>query len=72
MDIVQNINFWLKGLEKQFESEHTWEQGEDGYINIFAFEEGYHNGPKCVVCGYSFCHHCSDGKVPVKECHVNS
>lgn len=37
---------------------HKWiKDGKD--IDIFAFEEGgYHNGPRCSVCGFGFCHHC--------------
>ena len=27
-------------------------------IDIFAYESGYCNGPKCMVCGYTGCHHC--------------
>ena len=27
-------------------------------VNIFAYSVGYHNGPECKKCGYSFCHHC--------------
>ena len=37
---------------------HIWiKEGKE--IDIFAFEEGeFHNGPKCSVCGFGFCHHC--------------
>ena len=37
---------------------HKWiKEGKE--INVFAYEEGkYHNGPKCLVCGFGFCHHC--------------
>lgn len=51
---------------KKYESEHTWRLN-DNEIDIFGLDEGYHNGPICVVCGYSFCHHCYD-EVPVKTC----
>ena len=34
-------------------------------VNIFAYEIGYHNGPRCVNCGYEFCHHClSEFNIP--------
>jgi len=37
---------------------HKWIK-EGKQIDIFAYEEGeYHNGPKCSVCGFGFCHHC--------------
>jgi hypothetical protein len=37
---------------------HKWLLGEDGKINFCTFNENYHNGPECQVCGYSFCEHC--------------
>jgi len=43
---------------------HVWETYEDGSINIFAYSEGYCNGPVCVNCKASFCHHCSVRKIP--------
>ena len=37
---------------------HKWIK-EGRKIDTFAFEGGeYHNGPKCSVCGFGFCHHC--------------
>ena len=37
---------------------HKWIK-EDGEIDIFAYESGsYHNGPRCSVCNFCFCHHC--------------
>lgn len=37
---------------------HRWKLDEDGKPDIFAFESGHHNGPQCLRCGESFCHHC--------------
>lgn len=38
---------------------HIWKKNDyDGEVDIFAFETDHHNGPRCVVCGYEFCHHC--------------
>lgn len=37
---------------------HKWCHDRDGYIDIFAFSSGHCNGPRCVRCGESFCHHC--------------
>ena len=48
---------------------HIWQKDDDGSINIFAFESGNHNGPVCIKCGYSFCHHCQD-KVD-QECQLD-
>lgn len=40
---------------------HKWITEEDGSIDMFAAQNlgsEYHNGPKCSVCGFEFCHHC--------------
>ncbi len=31
---------------------------DDGRIDIFRLESGFHNGPECKLCGESWCHHC--------------
>ena len=38
--------------------EHDWERDENGDIDDFACDIGYHNGPMCKRCYYSFCVHC--------------
>lgn len=46
---------------------HIWKRnGYNGAIDVFAHEEGNHNGPVCVNCGYGFCHHCKSG--PDHDC----
>lgn len=49
---------------------HVWATNDDGTVDDFAYdyegEAGYHNGPRCVVCGYSFCHYCQD--TPDEDC----
>lgn len=35
---------------------------EDGDIDIFRLDEGYHNGPECRRCGDIWCHHCEPNK----------
>ena len=37
---------------------HEWARHEDGAIDIFQMDADYHNGPRCLRCNYSFCHHC--------------
>jgi len=37
---------------------HKLKRDEDGEVDIFALESGTHNGPECVLCGDSWCHHC--------------
>ncbi len=44
---------------------HKWVK-RYGEVDIFAYEEGNHNGPRCSVCGYGFCHHCRS--VPEIKC----
>ncbi|MCP4113804.1 MAG: hypothetical protein GY737_00080 [Desulfobacteraceae bacterium] len=42
---------------------HVWEQEEDyEEVNFFAYNIDFHNGPRCVNCGYEFCHHCIDNE----------
>lgn len=36
---------------------HDWYM-DDGEIDIFRMDAGYHNGPQCMRCQESFCHHC--------------
>lgn len=40
-------------------SKHEWEKDDDGSVDEFAFDWGYHNGPVCEICGFSFCEHCN-------------
>jgi hypothetical protein len=56
---------------------HLWKRDEydPEAIDIFGFDGGYCNGPRCTVCGEGFCHHCEPecydyecpGIVEVKE-----
>jgi hypothetical protein len=42
---------------------HTWQLDKDGDIDDFAYEVEEDgrccNGPKCIICGFCFCHHCN-------------
>lgn len=42
------------------EAGHVLKRDEDGGIDIFVMDVGYHNGPGCVNCHESWCHHCCD------------
>jgi hypothetical protein len=48
---------YLEALE---EAGHVLERDEDGDVDTFAYEYGYHNGPVCVNCQRSWCVHCED------------
>lgn len=45
---------------------HIWKLEEDGNVDVWGLDAGYHNGPKCILCGYSYCYHCHDE--PPVEC----
>jgi hypothetical protein len=48
---------------------HVWARNDydKRTLDIFAYEAGsFHNGPRCVNCGYGFCHHCQAG--PDHDC----
>jgi hypothetical protein len=42
---------------------HDWRKDEYGEIDTFALDNGYHNGPECLRCGETFCHHCRPEKM---------
>ena len=73
----------LNALEKQFpkkpihiheeHSEHLWQRDKNGKIDLWAFEEGYCNGPVCTRCWHSECVHCNEDweTDPVCDCVVD-
>lgn len=46
---------------------HDFYKDEDGDIDIWRVDEGYHNGPECIRCGEIACHHCAPW-VYTEEC----
>lgn len=54
-------------------SGHVWMEDEDGEIEEHANDGDWHNGPKCIVCGYDLCWHCNP-EPPKSECYkeINS
>lgn len=51
---------------------HKWKRYSDGTIDYFAGVDcGYHNGPLCLKCGFSFCERCYpegyDSECPVPD-----
>lgn len=56
--IKQNETIGRNIMKKK---KHKWIK-EGRIIDIFAAENlgsDYHNGPRCKVCGFEFCHHCN-------------
>lgn len=51
---------------------HDWYRNYDGEIDNMAYEYGYHNGPACKRCHYSFCVHCGDGSLDDGPCVVEN
>ena len=51
--------------------EHLWKRTKYGEIDNFAFEAGYHNGPVCTRCFFSFCEHCDPEKINDTNCVVD-
>ena len=51
--------------------EHDWEKDKNGKVDEFAFDYGYHNGPMCKRCGYSFCMHCKPNGWNEKPCVID-
>lgn len=39
-------------------TKHDWIKDENGKIDEFAFESGYHNGVVCEICECCMCVHC--------------
>lgn len=54
-------------------SEHLWKCDQNDEIDLWAFEEGYCNGPICTRCWHSECVHCNpEWEIdPVRLCIVD-
>ena len=51
--------------------EHDWERKENGDIDDFACSGGYHNGPMCKRCHYSFCIFCKPNGWNDESCIID-
>ena len=48
---------------------HRWILDEHGNIDKWQFEYGdIHNGPKCELCGFTFCMHCNPEYMDLDDC----
>lgn len=52
-------------------SEHDWQRDGEGNIDMWGIEYGYHNGPTCTRCDYSFCIHCEPDGYNAEPCIVD-
>lgn len=67
--VISYAELSIEALEKQIpkrpihiheeHSEHLWKRDENGEIDVWAYEEGYCNGPVCTRCHHSECMHCN-------------
>lgn len=48
---------------------HLWYKNENGGIDMWRLDIGFHNGPECQVCHASFCQHCTPN-FDDEECDV--
>lgn len=52
----------IKGnYKKTVEGGHAFALDTRGEIDVWALDEEYHNGPRCVTCHTYFCEHCDRG-----------
>lgn len=49
--------------EKLEAAGHVLYRTEDGDVNCWIVDGGYHNGPGCLRCGDAWCEHCDEGKI---------
>lgn len=42
---------------------HSLKREDDGTVDIWAFDEDYHNGIMCIKCYDSWCYHCRDSAI---------
>ena len=47
---------------------HTWRKDENGEVDDFAWDFGYHNGVACEVCGETVCVHCNPEYDELTDC----
>lgn len=47
---------------------HNWKRDENGNINEWAWEAGFHNGVLCVDCGESVCVNCNPDYMELDDC----
>ena len=57
MQIIDwNDRDWVEAAERQG---HVLKLDEDGVVDWFVLDEGFHNGPTCTRCEEVWCEHCT-------------
>jgi len=57
---------WLAAAREKGHTLRTW--GDDGHVDIFVTDAGFHNGPGCETCGWSACMHCDWQAKKIPQC----
>lgn len=80
-DAARAFQMGINALEKQDPKEpvhvhekypeHDWKRDEENEIDMFAFSDGFCNGPVCKRCNYSFCEHCESDGWNKKSCVID-
>ena len=47
---------------------HNWQKNENGNVDEWAWEAGFHNGVFCMDCGRSVCVHCDPDYMELDDC----
>ena len=47
---------------------HNWKKDENGNVNEWTWESGFHNGVICRNCGRSVCVHCEPDYLELDDC----
>lgn len=70
-DDPQGMDFdtWrARWFEVAGERGHTLKRNEDGDIDQFVVDGGFHNGPGCTRCGWATCMHCLSDFRKIPRC----
>ncbi len=47
---------------------HNWKKNENGNVDEWAWESGFHNGVYCQDCGKTVCVHCNPDYMELDDC----
>lgn len=47
---------------------HVLKKDDDGEVDNFAYDYGFHNGPVCELCGEMWCEHCHEEGSEIEPC----
>lgn len=59
MDVDKSNKEWEEAMIAKGHSPRYYDDGDGLVLNMFVVDHGFHNGPGCLVCGWSCCEHCT-------------